>query len=156
SRPRRARRHHRSMPEERKLATNLHRPKKGGGPNTRGGKARARRNAMRHGLAAATLLEPTHSAQVECVARAICGENADAAQYQQAQIIAESGIKLSRIRAARVALLENPPAPAPHASATAIGSVPLPVMPTPLEEERALEAFRCGDLREAISLLERG
>src|SRR5215475_6552513 len=106
SRPRRARRHHRSsMPKERKLATNLHRPKKGGGPNTRGGKARARRNAMRHGLAAATLLDPTHSVQVERLARAICGENADMARYEQAQIIAESQIKLSRIRAARVALL---------------------------------------------------
>src|SRR5262249_48193562 len=77
------------------------------GPRTAAGKTRVRRNALRHGLAATILRDPAIKAEVDQVAAAICGKGADPAECEQALIIAESEALLSRIRAARVDLIEQ-------------------------------------------------
>jgi hypothetical protein len=58
------------------------------------GKLRVSRNALRHGLAAATLVIRGSRSQADRLATAIAGEHADAAQREQALIIAESELTL--------------------------------------------------------------
>jgi hypothetical protein len=81
------------------------------------GKASIRRNALRHGLAAVVLRAPAISAEVDRLATAICGADADPTQREQALNIAESEFMLVRVRAARTNVIEQmslaPPTQAP-------------------------------------------
>ena len=95
------------MASDRKIAANRRNSQRSTGPRTAVGKTRVRRNALRHGLAATILRDPTLKAEVDQVAAAICGKGADPAQREQVLIIAESEALLSRIRAARVDLIEQ-------------------------------------------------
>src|SRR5262249_40318030 len=63
--------------------------------------------ALRHGLAAAILNAPGIPAETNRLAQAICGSEADPAQREQAQIIAECELQLLRVRAARVRIFEE-------------------------------------------------
>jgi hypothetical protein len=81
--------------------------KKSTGPRTRGGKAMASRNALRHGLRAASACNTGFSDRIERLAKAICREDADPVNYSQALIIAESLVNIARVRAARVQILEQ-------------------------------------------------
>ena len=95
------------MASERKIAANRRNSQRSTGPRTAAGKTRVRRNALRHGLAATILRDPAIKAEVDHVAAAICGKGAELAQREWALIIAESEALLSRIRAARVDLIEQ-------------------------------------------------
>ena len=95
------------MASERKIAANRGNSQRGTGPRTPAGKTRVRRNALRHGLAATILRDPALKAEVDQIATVICGNGADPAKREQALIIAESEVLLSRIRAARVDLIEQ-------------------------------------------------
>ena len=72
------------------------------GPRTHRGKARASRNALRHGLAAARLAD----SDTLRIARLICDPR-DLLAHDQALIIAECCSLLARIRQARAAALER-------------------------------------------------
>jgi hypothetical protein len=93
------------MVTESRLAANRINGRKSRGPKTAQGKAQARRNALRHGLAAVALRNPMVSAQIERMARAICGTGATAAQFEHALVIAEAELQLHNVRAARVATI---------------------------------------------------
>jgi hypothetical protein len=93
------------MVTESRLAANRINGRKSRGPKTAPGKVQARRNALRHGLAAIALRNPMVSAQIERMARAICGTGATAAQFEHALVIAEAELQLHNVRAARVAAI---------------------------------------------------
>ena len=95
------------MASDRKIAANRRNSRRSSGPRTVAGKLTVSRNALRHGLAAATLRDAGIAAEVDRLATAIAGEHADAAQREQALIIAESELTLLRVRAARTSIFQQ-------------------------------------------------
>ena len=95
------------MASDRKIVANRRNSLRSSGPRTVAGKLTVSRNALRHGLAAATPRDPGIAAEVDRLATAIGGENADAAQREQALIIAESELTLLRVRAVRTSIFEQ-------------------------------------------------
>ncbi len=75
------------------------------GPRSADGKARASRNARRHGLEAIRFDEAGISTKVQRIRQALCPPGAGLLWRDQATIIAESTVMISRVRAARVAAL---------------------------------------------------
>jgi len=99
------------MNPDRKSGTSLRR----GGPRSAAGKSKASRNALRHGLAS-TNRPPELAAEIEYLAKALCGADRDPALFDQASIIAQNVLMLQRIREQQVAeidRLREPPARAP-------------------------------------------
>ena len=90
-----------------KIAANRRNSRRSSGPRTAYGKLRVSRNALRHGLAAATLRNPEIAVDVDRLATAIASEQGDPAQREQALIIAESELSLLRVRAVRTNILEQ-------------------------------------------------
>jgi hypothetical protein len=95
------------MASDRKIAANRRNSRRSSGPRTVAGKLTVSRNALRHGLAAATLRDSGIATEVDRLATAIAGEHADAAQREQALIIAESELTLLRVRAARTSIFQQ-------------------------------------------------
>jgi hypothetical protein len=71
------------------------------GPKTAQGRARAARNARRHGLSLPLYSDPILSEEVEKLAREIAGTRANAEIRQLACHIAEAHIDLRRVRHAQ-------------------------------------------------------
>jgi hypothetical protein len=80
---------------------------KSGGPRTASGKARASRNALRHGLAALTHRSPEASSQIEQMAREICGTDTYPLLLEEARSIAECELMLRCVRAEKLAVVER-------------------------------------------------
>jgi hypothetical protein len=95
------------MSSERQLLANRANARRSTGARTRQGKARARRNALRHGLAASTLKNSAISADVERLATIIAGDDANPSKFEQASIIAETELTLVKIRAIRAGLIND-------------------------------------------------
>jgi hypothetical protein len=95
------------MPSNRKIAANRYNAQRSTAPRTARAKQRIRRNALRHGLAAAIVNPPEIPAEIARLAQAICGAHAAPAEREQALIIAECELLLLRVRAARVKVLEE-------------------------------------------------
>src|SRR5882672_1384684 len=95
------------MTSERKIAANRRNARKCTGPRTQRSKARTSRNALRHGLASVVFDNGVQSEKVERIARLIAGKAANGIQYEQAIIIAESWLLISRIRIFRVKAIER-------------------------------------------------
>jgi hypothetical protein len=95
------------MPSDRKIAANRENSQRSTGPRTALAKKRIRRNALRHGLAAAIVNASGMPAETTRLARAICGSDAGPAQREQAEIIAQCELLLLRVRAARVEIFEK-------------------------------------------------
>jgi hypothetical protein len=71
------------------------------GPRTQPGKARASRNARRHGFSVSVFSDPRLSKEVEDLARLIVGETSRPELLEMARRFAEAQIDLDRIRKAR-------------------------------------------------------
>jgi hypothetical protein len=91
------------MPSIRKREANRNNAKRSTGPRSVQGKLIAKRNALRHGLAA----QPAISLQSERMARAICGMGASRLQYEDALNIAESHFLVQAVRIARIAAIKR-------------------------------------------------
>jgi len=71
------------------------------GPRTSAGKARAAQNARRHGLSVPARYDPSRWDEIEALARAIVGADADPERLELARRIAEAQIDIIRARSAR-------------------------------------------------------
>jgi hypothetical protein len=78
-----------------------------GGPRTAAGKARTRRNALKHGLAACYKHDPLLLQQSKQLARTLCGDDDNELLFEQALIVAECDHLLRRIAAHRVVVIER-------------------------------------------------
>ena len=96
------------MTSPKKVAANWLNGRKSRGPRTSAGKARASRNARRHGLAAfSSKDDPVMVEQIEQMVNAICADDDDPLLRQQAGMIAENQLWLSCVKAEKVALIER-------------------------------------------------
>jgi hypothetical protein len=93
------------MTSERKIKANRANARASTRPKTAHGKARAGKNARRHGLSLPILADPTLSAEVEALAREIAGKGATPKILEGARRFAEAQIDLQRVREERHDLL---------------------------------------------------
>jgi hypothetical protein len=77
------------------------------GPKTARGKARASRNAFRHGLSAARVGDALASAEAVRMAKAFGFNDMSRSQFEQFLIIAKCEVELKRVAAARIAIVER-------------------------------------------------
>jgi len=86
---------------ERRTKANRTNARASTGPRTAAGKARAARNAHRHGLTLPALADPAWSAEITALARKIAGDDANSEQWQLACRVAAAHIDVMRVRQAR-------------------------------------------------------
>jgi hypothetical protein len=138
------------MSSDDKISANWINARKSTGPRSARGKSRASRNALRHGWAVKGD-DSTLSADVERMAKAICGDNPTPALYEQAIIIAECQLLILKLRAVRAAAMEcnRMAGPKPEKLNQ------LPGLPTTEERAVALAALERGQPRPATRLFDR-
>jgi hypothetical protein len=95
------------MTSRRQIEANRHNSRKSCGPRSAAGKAKASRNALRHGLAVMVSRPSAPAGVIETVARAICGDDADPQVFALAVKVAENEIMLEAIRTQQVAMVER-------------------------------------------------
>jgi hypothetical protein len=95
------------LTSDRKIGANRANARASTGPKTTRGRARAARNALRHGLSLPVCSDPALSEEVEALAREIAGIEADAKIQDLARRVAEAQIDLRRVRYARHQLLSR-------------------------------------------------
>ena len=115
------------MSSEKQIEANRRNGRRSKGPRSEAGKARASRNALRHGLASISCRNPAFAPRIEGIARAICPDTSNPSLFEQALIIGETTCVLGCVCAERIArmerLLDATPSPPP--------------MPTAPEKDRA-------------------
>jgi hypothetical protein len=95
------------LPSDRKTRANRANAQASTGPKTADGRARAARNALRHGLSLPVCSNPALSEEVEALAREIAGPDGNAETQGSALRVAEAQIDLGRVRYARHKLLSD-------------------------------------------------
>ena len=95
------------MSSERQIAANRLNARKSRGPRTAAGKSIVCRNALRHGLTATVHRHPLPSADLEELAKALCGGDDDPSLLAQAGIIANNELVLRAISAQQLAVVER-------------------------------------------------
>ncbi len=95
------------MTSEHQRQTNRVNAQASTGPKTARGKARAAKNAFRHGLSITVYRDPDLAPKIEVWAHRIAGEGADAVVLAAARGIAEAQIDLQRVKACRLRLIER-------------------------------------------------
>lgn len=93
------------MTSTRKVKANRANAQFSTGPRSAQGKARAAKNARRHGLSVSTPFDSARSAEIESLAHEIAGQHANPEIIELARRIAEAQIDLVRVRYAREQLL---------------------------------------------------
>jgi hypothetical protein len=100
------------MVSSRKIAANCRNAGKSTGPRSEGAKARTRRNAERHGLAARMVFDADQAVRIETLAREIAGAASDYASVDSACVIARAEFDLRQIRHIKVGLVSAAASPA--------------------------------------------
>jgi len=95
------------MTSQRKIAANRSNSLKSSGPRTAAGKRRASRNGYKHGLAALRCRQPVGSAEVDQLAKVLCGDDQDPALIVQARIIAENHLIRQVVQRQKLAAIER-------------------------------------------------
>jgi hypothetical protein len=93
------------MASPRRVVANRRNAQRSTGPRSRDGKARARRNAWRHGLAAFAVWTGPLEPDLERLTDEIVGPAPDSCRLHFANIAAATEFELRRVRAARLALI---------------------------------------------------
>ena len=95
------------MTSETKRAASRRNAARSTGPRSAVGKKRASQNALRHGLAISLHEDAAAQAEIERMAKLICGGGASRLKHELALVMAESEIVQRRVRMARVAIIER-------------------------------------------------
>ena len=95
------------MTSAQKIAANRRNAARSTGPRTAQGKARASRNAFKHGLAASIAYDSAQSEEIDRLANAIAGDTSEAAALGLARSAAEAHLELLCARKFRLALLNT-------------------------------------------------
>src|SRR5260370_32788645 len=95
------------MTLECKVAASRANGRKSRGPSTAAGKAKASRNARRHGLAAKCHLNSDVSGQIELIMNAICGDDPNPLLREEARTIAQTAVTLHRVQLQNLATFER-------------------------------------------------
>ena len=95
------------MTSERKIKANRANAWASTGPRSRQGRARAARNALRHGLNLPVCADPALAEEVETLTHKIAGSDAIAEIRELARQVAEAQVDLRRVRYARHQLLSR-------------------------------------------------
>jgi hypothetical protein len=90
-----------------KIAANRANARKSRGPNSEAGKRAASCNALRHGLSALSHRDPAIVAEIELMAKAICGDDTNPLLLDQAVVIAENEVLLRSVRMQKLAVIER-------------------------------------------------
>jgi hypothetical protein len=90
------------MTSPEKVAANQRNAAYSTGPRTESGKARSKRNSLRHGLAAKLHTTGHVSQEIKHLAAAIVGPDPDPSRLHFAIVAAEAEFELRRVRAARL------------------------------------------------------
>lgn len=93
------------MTSERKRAANRRNAAKSTGPRTTAGKARTRRNALRHGLSLP--LAAGIGPELEALAAQIAGQRVTYDEAGQARIAAHAQLEVERVRQAKASLITS-------------------------------------------------
>jgi len=109
---RRPRLRRRGQVSARKRAANARNARRSTGPRTAAGKARAARNARRHGLTLALSEAPCWWPMLGALTQAIAGPQADQDRRQRAMRVASAHVEVLRIRKAKCEILANGVSPA--------------------------------------------
>ena len=115
------------MMSERKQRSNRANARLSTGPKTAKGKARASKNARRHGLNLPVLRDPSLAKEVETMACRIAGEGASGELLARARAIAEAQIDLQRVRLYRLRRMQQALAGSPSDAAKPWEDDDLPV-----------------------------
>ena len=115
------------MTSERKQRSNRVNARLSTGPKTAKGKARASKNARRHGLNLPVLRDPFLAKQVETMAWRIAGEAGGGELLARARAIAEAQIDIQRIRLYRLRRMQEALAGRPRGSGKPWDDDDLPV-----------------------------
>jgi hypothetical protein len=95
------------MASERQIAANRRNARKSTGPRSGAGKKRTSRNAYRHGLTLNVTSTAAFAKQLDKLARKIADGTEDAIVLERARAVAQAELELSRVRQAKVALIER-------------------------------------------------
>lgn len=95
------------MASEKKIHANRNNARASTAPRTTRGKAKASRNAKKHGLSLSVLVDPSFLADLYDLGREIAGENAHAELMEPACWIAAAQLDLVRVRRVRNVLLSE-------------------------------------------------
>lgn len=95
------------MTSSKQIAANRANAQKSRGPQSAAGKRRASRNALRHGLSAFSHRDPAFLAEIEQMAKAICGDDRDPLLLDQAVVIAENELLLRSIRMQKTVVIDR-------------------------------------------------
>ena len=95
------------MTSERKIKANRANARASTGPRTARGRAASAGNAHRHGLSLPVCSDPMLSEEVQALARAIAGPDANAEIQELARQVAEAQVDLRRVRFARHQFLSD-------------------------------------------------
>jgi hypothetical protein len=95
------------MTSERKIAANRMNARKKKLRLSEGGRRRSSRNALQHGFAAVKDIDFALPGEIDRLARAMCGADANPLLLEQAVAIAESELMLRKIRAERLTIIER-------------------------------------------------
>lgn len=90
-----------------KIAANRRNASRSTGPRSRIGKSHARRNAVRHGLAARAVLGAEEAASVQAMADQIVDGSSGVLTFNSACVVAQAELDLVRIRELKVTLIQN-------------------------------------------------
>ena len=89
------------MATEKQLRANRENAKRSTGPKTAAGRARSRRNALRHGLSLPLTLDTEMAAKADLIRQSLVAEQAKPTQVVAAIEFAQAQLDLLRIRAVR-------------------------------------------------------
>jgi len=96
------------MASEKQIQANRKNAKRSTGPKTAAGRARSRRNALRHGLSLPLTLDTEMAAKADLIRQSLVAEQAKPTQVVAAIEFAQAQLDLLRIRAVRRQMMAVP------------------------------------------------